>query len=68
MVKNKDQVDLSKFRKCIDVINFAYNCFNVKIGEPPEKNIDNKSAKPKLKPKKKEKEPSNEEGFFLKTV
>ena len=57
MVKNKDQVDLTKFRECIEIINSVYDCFNVKI-------TDNEFAEAKPEPKKEEKEPPKKKRFF----
>lgn len=38
MITNASEVDLSKFKENIDVLNSVYDCFNIRIVEAPENN------------------------------
>ena len=38
MITNASEVDLSKFKENIDVLNSVYDCFNIRIIEAPENN------------------------------
>ncbi|MGM9535788.1 MAG: hypothetical protein ACI3VR_11065, partial [Intestinibacter sp.] len=50
------QVDLSKFKENIEILNSVYDCFNIKIVEAEENKSDDETNKPDKKeeaPKKK---------------
>ena len=56
MITNASEVDLSKFKENIDVLNSVYDCFNIRIVEAPENNpLGDKSndKEEKRSPKKK---------------
>ena len=56
MITNASEVDLSKFKENIDVLNSVYDCFNIRIVEAPENNpLGDKSndKEEKASPKKK---------------
>lgn len=68
IVTNASQVDLSKFKENIEILNSVYDCFNIKIVEAPANKSDDKATKPDNAKvtNKEEKEPPKKKGFFSK--
>ena len=63
IVTNTAQVDLSKFKENIQILNSVYDCFNIKIVEAAENKSDDETNKPN---NKEEKEPPKKKGFLSK--